>query len=60
MRVPSEVRAELVPQVARLVGGRWVPARPEPYRALLTRWRLAFLVLVGKRDVIHYPDGGAI
>ncbi len=37
------------------VGGRWVLARPVPYRSLLERFRRAWWVFTYRADVLIWP-----
>lgn len=41
-----------------LPDGRWVPARPEPWRGLMLRRRIkaAWLVFTGRADVIQWEQ----
>lgn len=39
-------------------GGPWIPARPMPHNAFSWKWRfkLAFMVLIGKYDAVNWQD----
>lgn len=45
--------------IHRGIGDVWVPVRPEPHNAFSWRWRfkLAWMVLIGKADCMTWGDG---
>lgn len=39
-----------------LADGSWVPARPEGYHGLVSRFQLAWLVFTGRADALTWPE----
>jgi len=48
MKCASETQTE--------INGKWVPARPIPYRTYLQCLREAWAVLIGKADCFIWPE----
>lgn len=59
MRIPSFVDPDHMvqhPCHVQLPSGKWVLARPEPFHSIVERWRLSWMVLTGKADVVKFKD----
>lgn len=42
--------------VSNEINGKWVPARPDGYPTLRSRFRCAWLVFTGKADAVIWPE----
>lgn len=56
MRIPSSVGADTLSacEVKKLINGKWVAARPEPYASWRERWLRAWHVFTGKADALYW------